>query len=44
VLVVSATLDDEVEAELRAAGAGDCLSKALTRADICDAGLRLVAQ
>ena len=44
VLVVSATLDDEVEAELRAAGADDCLSKALTRSDICDAGLRLVAR
>ena len=44
VLVVSATLDDDVEAELRAAGADDCLSKALARADICDAGLRLVAQ
>ena len=44
VLVISATLDDDVEAELRAAGADDCLSKALTRADICDAGLRLVAQ
>jgi len=44
VLVISATLDDEVEAELRAAGADGCLSKALTRADICDAGLRLVAQ
>ena len=44
VLVISATLDDAVEAELRAAGADDCLSKALTRADICDAGLRLVAQ
>jgi hypothetical protein len=44
VLVISATLDDEVEAALRAAGADDCLSKALARADICDAGLRLVAQ
>jgi DNA-binding NarL/FixJ family response regulator len=43
VLVISATLDDEVEAELKAAGADGCLSKALTRADICDAGLRLVA-
>jgi two-component system invasion response regulator UvrY len=44
VLVISATLDDAVEAELRAAGADACLSKALTRADICDVGLRLVAQ
>jgi DNA-binding NarL/FixJ family response regulator len=44
VLVVSATLDDEVEAELYAAGADRCLSKALARADICDAALRLVAR
>jgi DNA-binding NarL/FixJ family response regulator len=44
VLIVSATLDDEVEAELYAAGAVGCLSKALPRADICDAVLRLVAQ
>jgi two-component system nitrate/nitrite response regulator NarL len=44
VLVISATLDDEVEAELRAAGADGILSKALTRHAICDAGLRLVAQ
>ena len=44
VLVVSATLDEDVEAELRAAGADECLSKALARADICDVGLRLVAQ
>jgi len=44
VLVISATLDDEVEAELYAAGAGGCLSKALARTDICDAALRLVAQ
>jgi len=44
ILVISATLDDGVEAELLAAGADACLSKALTRADICDVGLRLVAQ
>ncbi len=44
VLVISATLDDDVEAELRAAGADGILSKALTRGAICDAGLRLVAQ
>jgi two-component system, NarL family, nitrate/nitrite response regulator NarL len=44
VLIVSATLDDQVEAELYAAGAVGCLSKALPRADICDAVLRLVAQ
>jgi DNA-binding NarL/FixJ family response regulator len=44
VLVISATLDDDVEAELRAAGADGILSKALTRGAICDAGLRLVRQ
>jgi DNA-binding NarL/FixJ family response regulator len=44
VLVISATLDDDVEAELRELGADGCLSKALARADICDAALRLVAQ
>jgi DNA-binding NarL/FixJ family response regulator len=44
VLVISATLDDDVEAELRAAGADGILSKALARAAICDAGLSLVAQ
>ena len=44
VLVISATLDDDVEAELRAAGADGVLSKALTRGAICDAGLRLLAQ
>jgi DNA-binding NarL/FixJ family response regulator len=44
VLVISASLDDDVEAELRAAGADGILSKSLTRAAICDAGLRLVAR
>jgi two-component system, NarL family, nitrate/nitrite response regulator NarL len=44
VLVISATLDDAVEAELYAAGADRCMSKALARGDICDAALRLVAQ
>jgi two-component system, NarL family, nitrate/nitrite response regulator NarL len=44
VLVISATLDDDVEAEVLAAGADACLSKALTRADICNVALRLVAQ
>lgn len=44
VLVISAALDDDVEAEVLAAGADACLSKALTRADICAAALRLVAQ
>jgi DNA-binding NarL/FixJ family response regulator len=44
VLVISATLDDDVEAEVLAAGADVCLSKALARADICRVALRLVAQ
>src|SRR4051794_41208883 len=44
VLVISATLDEDGEAEVLAAGADACLSKAATRAHICDVGLRLVAQ
>jgi DNA-binding NarL/FixJ family response regulator len=44
VLVISATLDGGVEAEVLAAGADACLSKALTRADICSVALGLVAQ
>ena len=41
VLVISATLDGGVDDEVMAAGADACLSKALSRADICDAALRL---
>jgi len=44
VVLISATLDDAVEAEAMAAGADACLSKAETRADICTVGLRLVAR
>jgi DNA-binding NarL/FixJ family response regulator len=44
VLVISASLEDGVEEEVLAAGADGCLSKALTRADICAAALRIVAQ
>jgi DNA-binding NarL/FixJ family response regulator len=44
VLVISATLDDEVERELLAAGADACMSKASSRASICDVALRLTAQ
>jgi len=44
VLVISATLDDKVERELLAAGADACMSKASSRASICDEALRLVAQ
>ena len=41
VLVISATLDDGVGDEVMAAGADACMSKALSRADICGAALRL---
>jgi two-component system, NarL family, nitrate/nitrite response regulator NarL len=44
VLVISALLEDGIEDEVLAAGADGCLSKALTRADICAAALRIVAQ
>jgi DNA-binding NarL/FixJ family response regulator len=44
VVVISATLDDEVERELLAAGADACMSKASSRASICDVGLRLATQ
>jgi CheY-like chemotaxis protein len=43
VLVISATLDEESESEILEAGAHACLSKALSRADICDVVLRLAA-
>jgi DNA-binding NarL/FixJ family response regulator len=43
VLVISATLDADVERELLAAGADACMSKASSRASICDEALRLVA-
>ena len=39
-----ALLDDDAEAEVLAAGADVCLSKALARADICDVALRLVTR
>jgi DNA-binding NarL/FixJ family response regulator len=44
VLVISATLDDEVERDLLAAGADACMSKATSRAKICDEGMRLITQ
>jgi CheY-like chemotaxis protein len=44
VVIISATLDDAVEAELLAAGAADCLSKALSRADICAAAIRVTRE
>jgi DNA-binding NarL/FixJ family response regulator len=40
VVVISATLDDVIEAQLRAAGAVACLSKAVSRAEICATALR----
>jgi len=42
VLVISATLDDGGEGEALAAGADACLSKGLSRSDICAAAMRLV--
>jgi DNA-binding NarL/FixJ family response regulator len=44
ILVISATLDDQVERDLLAAGADACMSKASSRASICDEALRLLAQ
>ncbi len=41
VLVISATLEDGVGHDVLAAGADGCMSKALTRAEICEAALRL---
>jgi DNA-binding NarL/FixJ family response regulator len=41
VLIVSASLDEEVERAARAAGAAGCVSKELARADICAAALRV---
>jgi DNA-binding NarL/FixJ family response regulator len=44
VLIVSASLDEEVERAARAAGAAGCVSKELTRAAICAAALRVAQQ
>jgi two-component system nitrate/nitrite response regulator NarL len=44
VLVISASIEDGVEEEVMTAGADGCLSKALSRAEICDAALRMFAQ
>jgi DNA-binding NarL/FixJ family response regulator len=41
VMVISATLEDGVGDEVLAAGADACLSKALSRAEICETALRL---
>jgi DNA-binding NarL/FixJ family response regulator len=44
VVIVSASLDEEVEREALAAGATACLSKELSRAEICATALRLARQ
>jgi len=44
VLIVSASLDEQIERAARAAGAAGCVSKELARADICAAALRLARQ
>jgi DNA-binding NarL/FixJ family response regulator len=44
VLLVSASLDEGIEVAARAAGAVGCVSKELTRADICAAALRVARQ
>jgi two-component system nitrate/nitrite response regulator NarL len=44
VLLVSASLDEEIERAARAAGAAGCVSKELARADICAAALRVARE
>ncbi|HKE78514.1 MAG TPA: response regulator [Solirubrobacteraceae bacterium] len=44
VLIVSASLDDEIERAVRAAGAAGCVSKDSPRAEICAAALRLARE
>ncbi|MEA2250519.1 MAG: two-component system, NarL family, nitrate/nitrite response regulator NarL [Solirubrobacteraceae bacterium] len=44
VLLVSASLDEDVERHARAAGAAGCLSKAMSQADICAAVLDVARQ
>jgi two-component system nitrate/nitrite response regulator NarL len=44
VIVISATLDDVIQAQLLAAGAAECLSKAVSRAEICAAALRVTRE
>src|SRR5690348_16868632 len=44
VLIVSASLDDDIERTARAAGAAGCVSKESARADICAAALRLARE
>jgi DNA-binding NarL/FixJ family response regulator len=44
VLIVSASLDEEIERAATLAGAAGCIGKELPRADICAAALRLARQ
>jgi DNA-binding NarL/FixJ family response regulator len=44
VLIVSASLDEEIERSARAAGAAACVSKALARAEICAAALQVARE
>jgi DNA-binding NarL/FixJ family response regulator len=44
VLIVSASLDEEIERAATVAGAAGCVGKELSRADICAAALRLARQ
>jgi len=44
VLIVSASLDDDVERAADAAGAAGCVGKDTPRADICATALRLARQ
>jgi DNA-binding NarL/FixJ family response regulator len=44
VLIVSASLDDEVERDAGAAGAAGCVGKDMPRADICAEALRLARE
>jgi DNA-binding NarL/FixJ family response regulator len=44
VLLVSASLDEEIVRAALAAGAAGCVSKELARADICAAALRVACQ
>jgi DNA-binding NarL/FixJ family response regulator len=44
VLIVSASVDDEVERDADAAGAAGCIGKDRPRADICAEALRLARQ
>jgi hypothetical protein len=44
VLIVSASLDEEIERAAAMAGAAGCIGKELPRADICAAALRLARQ